>query len=65
MGEDQRISSHINELRKDIQELKEIVTPIADTYRTASTIGAWSKAFLVFISVTLGVIVGIRDLIRR
>ena len=64
MSEDQRISQQIKHLSDEIQELKEIVLPIAETYRTASTLGQWMKGLLVFISVVFGVIMGAKNIIK-
>ena len=59
------LPDQIGELRKEIAELKSIVAPIANTYRTASTIGRWGMGFLVFVSVSLGVLLGFKDVLKR
>lgn len=63
--DNQDIQKSVTELREEIAEIKEILKPISDTYRTATTIGSWTKGLLVFISVSLGVIMGMRDIFKK
>lgn len=57
--------NNITDLRGEIAEIKEILKPISETYRTATTIGSWLKGLLVFISVTIGVIMGLKDILKK
>lgn len=55
----------IDKLGEQLDALTATVEPIANTYKTASTIGRWGMGFLVFLSVTLGAIIELRKLIRK
>ncbi len=53
------------ERKKDMKEIMDLLKPISDTYRTASMLGKWSMAALVFISVGLGVVLSLKSLIKH
>lgn len=50
------------ELDHSQQEILNLLRPIADTYRTATTLGKWAMGGLVFISVVIGLLVGLKNL---
>lgn len=62
---DQEQNTELGKLRDDIQEIKDILKPIAETYRTASTLGKWGMGVLVLISVVLGILLAIKNLIHK
>lgn len=62
---DSDIKHEVAELRDEIREIKEILKPISETYRTATTIGSWMKGLLVFISVMIGVVMGLKDIFKK
>jgi len=62
---DADIKHEVAELRDEIREIKEILKPISETYRTATTIGSWMKGLLVFISVMIGVVMGLKDIFKK
>ncbi len=61
---DQEQNEELAKLSKDIKDLQDIMRPIAETYRTVSALGKWSMAGLVFLSVLIGILLGIRNLFR-
>jgi hypothetical protein len=61
---DQRQNDRIDALEKGQEEILALLRPIADTYSTASTLGKWAMALLVFISITLGVILSIKSIFK-
>lgn len=59
---DQHQEDRIVALEKGQKEILELLKPISDTYKTATTIGKWTMGALVFASVTVGLLVGIKNL---
>jgi len=51
-----------NKLEDNQNEILSLLRPISDTYRTATTLGKWSMGGLVFLSVIIGLLVGIKNL---
>lgn len=47
------------ERSEDIKKIMEMLTPLTDTYKTASTMGKWFMGFATFISIVVGIIVSI------
>lgn len=45
-------------------EIMRILQPIAESYRSASTLGKWLMAVAVFISILLGIIIGLKSFIK-
>lgn len=61
-------ASHLvdqSEVKKVIQDLSDIIKPMAETYAAATRIGKWTSGFLVFISVGIGIALALRDLFRK
>ena len=50
------------ERKEDTKMIMSILTPISDTYKTASRLGKWTMGFLIFLSVFVGLIVGVKNL---
>lgn len=61
---DQRQEDRISALEKGQQEILALLRPISATYTTVSTMGRWSMAFMVFISILIGLILGFRNLFK-
>ena len=51
-------------LDKEIAEIKEMMKPLSETYRVAVVLGKWVMGLLVFISVLIGVILGLKSLLK-
>jgi len=60
--EHEQLNKRITQLENQNKRILDILEPIADTYKSAGTIAKWTKAFLVFVSIIVGIIVGIRNL---
>lgn len=52
-------------VRKSIDDLATIIVPMADAYKTAVQAGKWISGALIFLSVLLGVILGIKQIFRK
>jgi hypothetical protein len=50
---------------KQHQEIKDLLTPISETYKTVSRLAKWVMALLVFLSVLGGVIVAWSNVFKR
>lgn len=59
---------HLNEIQKTVdlnhKEMKEILFPIAETYGSVSRMAKWGMSFLVLVSIMVGIIVGIKNIIK-
>lgn len=44
--------------------MEKILTPISETYTTASTVGKWTMGFAVFTSIVVGVVLGIIKIVH-
>lgn len=53
------------ELRDDIKEIKELLKPIAETYTSASNSMKWFMGALVAISIMVGIVWGMLQIIGR
>lgn len=66
---DMRRFSSIDETLKEMKsndeiwrsQIKDILEPISETYKTASTMGKWAMAAIVFVSIIVGIIVAIKS----
>lgn len=65
MSIDHEQEKRILALEKGQAEILGLLRPIADTYKTASKLGKWAMALLVFISILLGVILSLRALLKK
>lgn len=54
--QNQKQEDRIGALECSQKEILEMLKPIADTYRSVELLGKWMMAFLVFISVAIGII---------
>jgi hypothetical protein len=53
---------HFREINEKLDGLLNTLKPISETYTTVSTMGKWAMAALVFISVLIGIIAGLKAL---
>lgn len=61
---DQRQEDRITALEKGQKDILDLLKPISETYTTVSTMGRWGMAFMVFISILIGVVLGFRNLTK-
>lgn len=62
---DQKQEDRITALEKGQQEMLELLRPISETYRTVSSLGKWGMAAAVFVSILIGIIIGLRSVIPK
>lgn len=60
----QRLKEKEEKLDGEIKEIKDILKPLVETYGTAVMLGKWVMGLLVFISVLIGIILGIKNLLK-
>lgn len=48
-----------------LTRMEQILTPISETYTTATTVGKWFMGFLVFVSLMVGIGMGLKNLFHR
>lgn len=65
MTEHDKQESRIIALENGQKEILDLLRPISDTYKTATMIGKWSMAALVFISVLTGTLLSVKDIIKK
>ena len=58
----QRLLEKERLLDNEISEIKEMMKPLLDTYRTAIILGKWIMGTLVFLSILLGIILAVQKL---
>ena len=56
------LHQEIDDLKIEIEKFKELIKPLCDTYSTSVILGKWIMGLLVFISILIGVILGLRSL---
>lgn len=52
-------------INQQLKEVKDILKPITETYTTIARLGKWGTAILVFISIVVGIILGVKELFRH
>lgn len=60
---DRSVKASEERFQKQLGTLNDSLKPVLETFRTASLLGKWTTATLVFISVLIGVILGLKKLI--
>jgi len=55
---------HFKQIGKEMQELKDLIKPMAENYIAASKLGKWMMAILVFVSVIVGIILSVKSGLR-
>ena len=61
----QRLKEKEDKLDYEIKEIKEMLEPLLETYKTAVFLGKWIFGFLVFLSVLLGIILSLRQVFKN
>ena len=59
---EQNHSDRIIALEEGQKQIIDLLQPISDTYKTVSKLGKWLVACVVFISVVVGILAGIKEL---
>lgn len=54
----------MDRLEDAIIEIRDILKPISQTYTSASQIGKWMTATAVFVSIVIGVVLGIIKIVH-
>lgn len=60
----QRLQEKERLLDKEIEEIKEMMKPLLETYQVAVVLGKWIFGALVFLSVLLGIILSVRQFFK-
>lgn len=50
---------------RDMKDIMDLLKPLAETYKTASTMGKWIMAAAVFISIMLGIILSLQSFFKK
>ena len=61
----QRLQEKERLLDKEIEEIKEMMKPLLETYQVAVVLGKWIFGALVFLSVLLGIILSVRQFLNE
>lgn len=59
-----RLKEKEEKLDREIKDIKDILKPLTETYTTAVVLGKWIMGTLVFISVLIGIILGLKNLFK-
>ena len=51
-------------IKVQLKELKDLLTPIADTYKTVGVLAKWTTASVVFISICIGIVWNLKNLLK-
>lgn len=49
-------------LQKGQAEILELLKPISETYVTVARLGKWLSAFLVLVSICIGIMLGLKEI---
>ncbi len=60
-----KLDASEEERRKRHQDVMDKLGPLADTYKTATTLGKWVMAVAVFISILLGILLSLKSFIKQ
>lgn len=52
----------MRENTKQHEEILALLKPISETYSTVSNLGKWLSAFLVLVSIVIGIVLGFKEL---
>jgi hypothetical protein len=61
---EQRQDDRIQALEEGQKEILALLRPISETYRTATMLGKWVTAMLVFISVCVGIVLSAKQSLK-
>ena len=59
---EQKHEDRISALEDGQKQIIALLEPISETYKTVSKMGKWLVAFIVFISVIIGILAGLKEL---
>lgn len=62
---DQKQSDDIQLILDKLSKLEDTLKPIAETYQTVTRLGKWAMAGLVLVSVIIGILLGIKNLLTH
>ena len=62
---DQNQEDRIAALEKGQREILELLRPISETYTSVSLMGKWLMAFMVLISILLGIVLSVGKLFNK
>lgn len=57
-------SKDFESINKQLEELKTLLAPICETYKTVSQLGKWTMAIMVFFSISIGIVLSLRTLLK-
>jgi len=57
-----RINARFDE---SIKQLRDLLTPLSETYTTATVLGKWLMGFFVLISIILGIVLSFQKLFNK
>ena len=61
-NEIREIKERMERYEKNQEQILALLKPISETYRTAGTIGKWLRGLVIFASVVVGLLVGLKNL---
>lgn len=61
----QRLRDREEELNEDITEIRAILKPLTETYQTATKMGKWVFALMVFLSILFGIILSFKSIFAK
>lgn len=61
----QRHEDRIVALEKGQKEMLDILRPMSEAFTSAGLLIKWGTAFLVFVSIFIGVVISIKEVIKR
>lgn len=65
MNIEQRQDDRIAALEQSIVEIRDLLKPISETYSSVTRMGKWAMTVAVFISIVIGIIMGLRSFLNR
>ncbi len=63
-AEEERRKRH-EDVMKMLEKMVETNKPMLETYKTATTLGKWMMAAAVFVSICIGIIIALKDFIKK
>ena len=61
----QEDADNFKAIREVLESMDKKLDPISETYSTVSTMGKWVIALMVFLSVVVGLIIGLKTLFNK
>jgi hypothetical protein len=60
----QRLEDRVLALEKGQQDIINLLKPISETYTTVSNLSKWLSAFLVLVSIVIGIVLGWKQIFK-